>query len=599
MVSFVGAGPGAGDLITVRGMRRLEKAQVIIYAGSLVSEELLQWAGPDCQIHNSAKMNLDEIIEVMKKAHEDGLDVVRLHTGDPSLYGAIREQMDRLDALGISYEIVPGVSSFCGAAAALKAEYTLPKVSQSVIITRMEGRTGVPESEKLSELAKHKATMVIFLSASMTDLVASELIKGGYGEDTPAAIVYKATWPEEKIIRCTLGTLHRCAREENITNHALIAVGYFLGKDYELSRLYDSGFSTGFRKASTKETVRVSLISFSDRGSDVAKNIGELLRKAVRRENNSEGFEEEKIVPEITDIYRCEEGRLNEWTAKHFREDDVLIFIGACGIATRAIAPYINHKSVDPAVLVVDELAQNVIPLLSGHIGGANRLSEVIAKELGAGAVLTTATDLHGAFAVDTWALEHHMTIQNPEYIKKVSAKVLRGEEIIIDTPIRAEHLPKQVKVGANHPDVVISYKNVEAQKLILIPKAISVGIGCKKDTPAEEIEKLWNKILGLHNINPRAIKQICSIDLKAKEPGLLRFAERKNLPLRTFSAEELNALTGDYASSEFVKSVAGVDCVCERSAVLGAGETSDACLIVRKIAENGVTIALAIQRKI
>ena len=213
MVSFVGAGPGAEDLITVRGMRLLENADVIIYAGSLVSDKLLGWAKEECQIYNSAKMSLDDVIDVIKAAAEKNQNIVRLHTGDPSVYGAIREQMDRLDELKIEYEVVPGVSSFCGAAAALKAEYTLPNVSQSVIITRMEGRTKVPELEKISEFAKHRATMVIFLSASMTDLVSQELIKGGYEADTPAAIVYKATWPEEKVLRCSVGTLpypHLC-----------------------------------------------------------------------------------------------------------------------------------------------------------------------------------------------------------------------------------------------------------------------------------------------------------------------------------------------------------------------------------------------------
>lgn len=253
MVSIVGAGPGAVDLITVRGMRLLEKADVVIYAGSLVSKELLNWTKQDCKIYNSATMNLDEVIAVIKEADAKGQDIVRLHTGDPCLYGAIREQMDRLKELDIAYEVIPGVSSFCGAAAALQAEYTLPNVSQSVIITRMEGRTPVPVREKISEFAKHHATMVIFLSASMTDQVQEELLKGGYEANTPAAIVYKATWPEQQVYRCTVGTLHACATEHDIKNLALITVGDFLGDDYELSKLYDAEFETGFRKAVKKD----------------------------------------------------------------------------------------------------------------------------------------------------------------------------------------------------------------------------------------------------------------------------------------------------------------------------------------------------------
>ena len=249
MVHFVGAGSGAPDLITLRGMRLTESADVIIYAGSLVNPELLNYARKGCEVHNSALMTLDEIISVMENAERKGLNTVRLHTGDPSIYGAIREQTDRLDKLGIEYDICPGVSSFCGAAAALRAEYTLPGVSQSVIITRMAGRTPVPENESIESFAAHGATMVIFLSAGMTEELSERLISGGYSPDTPAAIVYKATWEDEKIVRCTVGTLGQTAKENSISKTALITVGNFLGNDHSLSKLYDADFSTGFRKA--------------------------------------------------------------------------------------------------------------------------------------------------------------------------------------------------------------------------------------------------------------------------------------------------------------------------------------------------------------
>ena len=250
MVHFVGAGSGAADLITVRGKMLLEEADIIIYAGSLVNPDLLKYAKGDTKIYNSATMTLDEVVEVMKRG--DTKTVVRLHTGDPSIYGAIREQMDALEGLGIEYDICPGVSSFCGAAASLKAEYTLPDVSQTVIITRMEGRTPVPEKEKIKLLAAHGATMVIFLSAGKTRELSEELIKGGYAPDTPAAIVYKATWADEKIMRCTVGTLHETAVKNNITKTAIITVGNFLGNDYSLSKLYDKTFSTEYRKGVTE-----------------------------------------------------------------------------------------------------------------------------------------------------------------------------------------------------------------------------------------------------------------------------------------------------------------------------------------------------------
>ena len=250
MVTFVGAGPGAVDLITVRGKALLEAADIIIYAGSLVNPELLLYARKTCEIYNSAEMTLEQVISVMERAEKEGKHTVRLHTGDPSIYGAIREQMDMLLERGIEYVVVPGVSSFCGAAAALKVEYTLPDVSQTVILTRMEGRTPVPEKEEISKLASHQASMALFLSSSLLEELSSSLITGGYEANTPAAIVYKATWPDEKIVRTSVENLYSAAKENNITKTALILVGGFLGGEYQRSKLYDPTFTHEFRKAS-------------------------------------------------------------------------------------------------------------------------------------------------------------------------------------------------------------------------------------------------------------------------------------------------------------------------------------------------------------
>lgn len=252
MVYIVGAGPGAPDLITVRGMKLLQKADVIIYAGSLVNPELLNQAREGCRIFDSAKMTLEQVVEVIEEAYREGKLTVRLHTGDPCLYGAIREQMDEMDRLGIPYEICPGVSSFCGAAAALGAEYTLPGVSQSVVITRMAGRTPVPERESIRSFASHGATMVIFLSAGLLGQLEGELMAGGYGEDTPAAIVYRATWPDERVLRCRVSTLAKTARDAGVSKTALIIVGETVAqRGYERSRLYDPSFTTEYRKGET------------------------------------------------------------------------------------------------------------------------------------------------------------------------------------------------------------------------------------------------------------------------------------------------------------------------------------------------------------
>ena len=250
MVHFVGAGSGAPDLITLRGKKYLEEADVIIYAGSLVNPQLLDYKKEGAVVHNSATMTLEEVIDVMKDAEAKGLTTVRLHTGDPCIYGAIREQMDELDKMGTQYDTTPGVSAFCGAASALNLEYTLPDVSQSVIITRMAGRTPVPERESIRSFAAHQASMVVFLSTGLLEDLSKELIAGGYKEDTPAAIVYKATWPDEKKFICTVGTLAQTAKDNNITKTALMLIGDAVTHtNYNRSELYNPAFTTEFREA--------------------------------------------------------------------------------------------------------------------------------------------------------------------------------------------------------------------------------------------------------------------------------------------------------------------------------------------------------------
>lgn len=250
MVYFVGAGSGAADLITVRGKNLLEKADVIIYAGSLVNPELLAYAKQDCELHNSAKLTLEEILEIMAAAEKDGKMTVRLHTGEPSIYGAVREQMDALDERGIPYESCPGVSACFGAAASLNLEYTLPEVSQSLIITRMAGKTPVPEKESIESFAAHGASMAIYLSAGMLEELSRRLMAGGYAKDTPAALVYKATWPEEERYLCTVESLPKVAAEHGINKIAVVLVGPAIAQSgYARSRLYAPDFATEFRPA--------------------------------------------------------------------------------------------------------------------------------------------------------------------------------------------------------------------------------------------------------------------------------------------------------------------------------------------------------------
>lgn len=247
-VHFVGAGPGDKDLITLKGYKLLSEADVVIYAGSLVNPELLDYCKKGCEIHNSASMDLQEIIDVMEAGIKNDKKVVRLQTGDFSIYGSIREQVEELAKLDMDYDCTPGVSSFLGAASALGVEYTVPEISQSVVITRMEGRTPVPEKESIESFAKHQTSMAIFLSIHDIEKVIERLHEGGYPMDTPIAVVYKATWPEEKIVKGTLETIAKKVKENEINKTALILVGKFLGEEYKNSKLYDRDFKHEYRK---------------------------------------------------------------------------------------------------------------------------------------------------------------------------------------------------------------------------------------------------------------------------------------------------------------------------------------------------------------
>jgi precorrin-4/cobalt-precorrin-4 C11-methyltransferase len=248
MISFVGAGPGDVDLITIKGRRLLEEADIIIWAGSLVSPLHLEFAKDTCEIFDSKSMTLEDVIEVMKRGVSEEKKIVRLHTGDPTIYGAIREQIDELDKLNILYEVIPGVSSFTAAAAAINREFTLPGVSQTVILTRNEGRTPVPAGEELESLAAHKASMAIFLSVQDIDSVVEKLIKGYGSEDVPIAVVFKATWEDQEVLYGTLGDISQKVKDANINKMSQILVGNFIEGEYELSKLYDKSFTHKFRK---------------------------------------------------------------------------------------------------------------------------------------------------------------------------------------------------------------------------------------------------------------------------------------------------------------------------------------------------------------
>ena len=347
MVHIVGAGPGAEDLITVRGLRFLKEADIVIYAGSLVNPGLLKETKPGAVIYDSAKMTLEQVMAVIKDAWKEKKEVVRLHTGDPCLYGAIREQMDEMDKLGITYDICPGVSSFCGTAAALQMEYTLPGVSQSVVITRMAGRTPVPERESIRNFASHQATMVIFLSTGMLKELSEELIAGGYPADTPAAIVYKATWPEEKTVRTTIAELAEAAEREHITKTALIVVGNTVAQSgYDRSKLYDPGFTTEFRMAESSHSRKMvqAVPEMRKTDEDDQKTDGKEKKGPEKSELEKSEPENTKVSPGRLYVVGMGPGSLDGMTKEAFKAMEDSQVIAGYTVYADLVKPYFPEK---------------------------------------------------------------------------------------------------------------------------------------------------------------------------------------------------------------------------------------------------------------
>ena len=619
MVHFVGAGPGACDLITVRGMNRIKEADVIIYAGSLVNPELLSYAKADCKIYNSAHMTLDAVVDVMREAEAAGKGTVRLHTGDPSVYGAIREQMDLLDEYGIAYDVCPGVSAVFGAAASLACEYTLPDVTQTLILTRAEGKTPVPEKENLRSLAAHRASLVLYLSSGLARKVRQELLIGGYAEDTPVAVVYKATWPEEKIIRTTLAKLPEDMEAAGITKTALIIVSPALGSIYEKSKLYDAAFATEYRGATEIALPagirRVLLITCSVRGYAT-------MQKLAKKLENISGAE---IIAKV----KCEalpEVSMRE-TVKacvdvYFEQVDAIVFVTASGIAVRSVAEHLTHKSKDPAIVCMDECSKHVISLVSGHAGGANALTQMLADVMWATPVITTATDVEGQFSIDDYAREHNLVVTDWAKAKAISAEVLAtgAKPVWVDEAevsqeeeknaceIRKEQKStgidgceneinvQELQIGSHQVIITPQDGSVDVQTLQLIPRCIVAGVGCKKGIPVDKIEHAVQDAFAKAGLRMEALCAVASIDLKKEEAGLLEFCETRNVPFEAYTAEELQAVSGTFSASEFVTGVTGVDNVCERSAVKYASEhgANDGELLLRKQAQDGVTVALA-----
>ena len=603
LVEFVGAGPGAEDLITVRGLRALEQADLVVYAGSLVNPAHLKACKADCTCLDSASMNLGEQIEAMSDAALTGKRVVRLHTGDPAMYGAINEQIRGLAQKGVAASIIPGVSSVFAAAAALGYELTSPDVSQSVVLTRTPGRTPMPQGEDAAAFARTGAMLVFFLSTGKVgELMRHLMEQGGLAEGTPAAIVYRASWPDERILRGTVGDIARQAEEAGLGRQALVIVGRALGANGTASRLYDADFSHGYRNRLVSEDFdgRCALYAFTDKGLTRAREIAAGLGlPTVLHSTHPSGAEGIVHIP-AQDF----DSRL----AANWAQFDAHIFIGATGIPFRKAAPLLRDKNIDPAVLACPESGSHVIALTSGHFGGTNRLARRIARITGGQAVIGSPADVNSLPAFDEAAAQEHARILNPEAVRALNAALLDGSPIAFcgTRAVFERHFAStgQVAFFENPQDVTCGHavlwdsENTLPEEVLYLDvssRAFVLGVGCRRGVKPQELRLVAERYLSEFGLNAENIAGIATCTVKEDEPAILGLGEAWQVPVAFHSAEELDAVPVS-APSEKVREKVGTASVCEAACLLSAGYGSipQPALYAPKSAFGDVTLALA-----
>ena len=603
LVEFVGAGPGAEDLITLRGLRALERADLVVYAGSLVNPAHLERCKPGCECLDSASMNLGEQVEAMSRAALAGKRVVRLHTGDPAMYGAINEQIRELAERGVASSIVPGVSSVFAAAAALGCELTCPDVSQSVVLTRTPGRTPMPTGENAAAFARTGATLAFFLSTGRIDALMRELVDaGGLAADTPAAVVYRASWPDERILRGTVGDIARKVEEAGFGRQALILVGRALEADGGASRLYGADFSHGYRNHLVAEAFdgRCALYAFTDKGLTRAREIAAGLGLPTTIHCTRPAKAE--------DVIHTPGETFNARLAADWEQFDAHIFIGATGIAVRKIAPLLRDKTSDPAVLACTESGGHVVSLTAGHLGGANRLARRVARITGGQAVVSTATDVNGLPAFDEVAAQEHARILNTDAIRRLNAALLAGEPIAFCGPraLYDRHFASTGQVAfVESPEAVAARYAVRwdaegalpegVEHLDVTSRSFVVGVGCRRGVEPLELRFIAENHLSDLGLKRENVAAVATCDVKADEPAILELGKTWGVPVEFHPAGRLDAVPVP-TPSEKVRAKVGTASVSEAACLLSAGygTAPQPKLYAPKAAFGDVTLALA-----
>lgn len=649
LVYFIGAGPGAPDLITVRGQAIIAQADVVLYADSLVQASVAGLVRkPTAHIVGSSDLNLAQIVDLMAETARAGGVVARVHTGDPALFGAIHEQMRLLDERAIAYEVVPGVTAAFAAAARLGVELTVPEVTQTLILGRVAGRTPVPEREALRRLAAHGASLAIYLSVDQIEQVVTELLAGGaYAPTTPVAVVYRATWPDEQIVRGTLADIARAVRAAGFTRHALILAGPALrpGEQAAPSRLYDAAFAHGYRGVQIAaphppapspiegEGESTYGVPISSRPSPVHRSAaggegdqplviavtraGAALAGQLARDLSGIAVVPARFAP-AGDPAQTYDGPVGEAIRQGWVNRRKLVLIMATGIAVRAIAPLLDHKASDPAVVCLDEAGRSVVSLLGGHRAGANELAQHIAALTGGHAAVTTASDAQGLPALDLLGRELGWRINPDSALTHAMGCLVNGEPIgcYVDPalPTQRSRLkewlgacpdlsiveqPEELLAARYHAAVLVTHRTLNeiwpalrVKAVRYAPPALVVGMGCRRGVPADELHVALSAILADAGLDPHAMAALTTADVKADEPGLLTLADVLGVPLEIVSTTQLACFDPTTFSPSAATERFDLPGVAEPCAVLVAGGP----LLVPKRAFARCTVAVALR---
>ncbi|MGQ9928229.1 MAG: precorrin-4 C(11)-methyltransferase [Chloroflexaceae bacterium] len=620
-VYFIGAGPGAPDLITVRGRDIISRADLILYADSLVDEAVLAaYARPTARVVGSAGIDLEQLVALMVETARAGGVVARVHTGDPSLYGAIHEQMAALDAQGVAYEIVPGVTAAFAAAARLGVELTVPEVTQTLIITRVAGRTPVPSGEALRELAAHGASLALYLSVDKIVQVVAEVLAGGaYAPDTPVAVVYRATWPDEQVITGTLAGIAARVREAGLTRHALILIGPALhaARPATRSRLYAPEFAHTYRQRQTTAGAPPEQAATPHTALIAVTRAGARLVARLAPDLGATAYVPVKLAAEAPDATTYT-GPARELVRALWGRARALVLVMATGIAVRAVAPLLTHKGVDPAVICLDEAGRAVVPLLGGHRAGANDLARRVAALTGGYAAITTASDTQGLPALDSLGQEAGWRIVEDAALTRAMACLVNGEPLgcYVDPALPYQRRQMETWLAAC-PDLCFVDDPADladprfAAALLVSQRALSehwpalrdrtvryappvlvAGVGCRRGVPVEELRAALDAALAGAGLDPRCLAALATAALKADEPGLQALAEERGVPLVIVPDARLQALDPACFSPSAASAYTDLPGVAEPCAVAVAGGS----LLLPKRAFARCTVAVALR---